>query len=45
MAEEGNSWPAETDLECKAEGASHSRRCMKEADLKKTEFCSAGSRF
>lgn len=42
MAEEGSSWPAGTELECKAEGTSHSHKCMEEEDLKKTTFCSAG---
>lgn len=45
MAEEESNWLAGTELECKAEGTSHSRRCMAEEDLKKAEFCSAGSRF
>lgn len=34
--EEGSSWPAGTELEYKAEGTSHSRKCMEEEDLKKT---------
>lgn len=44
---EGSSWPAGTELECKEggearEGTFHSRRCMEEEDLKRTEFYSAG---
>lgn len=47
MVEGGNSWLAGTELESTAGGVvrkdtSHSRRCMEEEDLNKTELDSAG---
>lgn len=47
MVEGGNSWLAGTELESTVGGVvrkdtSHSRRCMEEEDLNKTELDSAG---